>query len=107
MTASPDPLMKLVYVKRWRTLVNLPAKYAEEIIASLSLPSQPDARDVVIALDDDAPTCERCGAIVHDPCMTDEKQSLCALPSFCFPSGRERLLRATRLRSLKSGATKP
>jgi hypothetical protein len=31
-----DPVeMKTVYVKRWRTLVNLPAKYADEIVEAL------------------------------------------------------------------------
>jgi hypothetical protein len=29
---------KMVYVKRWRTLVRLPAKYADEIVAALRIP---------------------------------------------------------------------
>jgi len=38
--------------------------------------------------DPTAPTCERCGAKVHDPCPTDEEQAKCELPDFCFPNGR-------------------
>lgn len=41
--------LKLVYVKRWRTLVALPETYAEEIVAALAAPpapaSEPDWRD--------------------------------------------------------------
>jgi len=36
-------------------------------------------------IDPTAPTCERCGAVVHDPCATDEKKKFCQLPDFCFP----------------------
>lgn len=37
------------------------------------------------AEDDDIPQCPRCGALVHDPCETDEKAKTCELPDFCFP----------------------
>lgn len=32
---EPDADIKLVYVKRWRTIVRLPAKYADEIVEAL------------------------------------------------------------------------
>lgn len=50
--AEPDS--KLVYVKRWRTLVRLPIKYADEIVEALRAPAEPspDGRaEVVDALD--------------------------------------------------------
>ncbi len=37
------------------------------------------------AEDDDIPQCQRCGALVQDPCQTDEKAKTCELPDFCFP----------------------
>lgn len=39
---------KMVYVKRWRTLVRLPAKYADEIVAALRIPdaAQPTRSDL-------------------------------------------------------------
>lgn len=40
------------------------------------------------AEDDDIPQCGRCGALVHEPCATDEKAQTCELPDFCFPNGR-------------------
>jgi hypothetical protein len=35
MIENPD--VKLVYVKRWRTIVPLPAKYADEIVEALRI----------------------------------------------------------------------
>jgi hypothetical protein len=37
---------KLVYVKRWRTLVKLPAKYADEIVQALRVPDDAQAEAV-------------------------------------------------------------
>ena len=39
--------MKLVYVKRWRTLIPLPTKYADEILAALALPVPRDREAVI------------------------------------------------------------
>lgn len=45
--AAPPPAApvetKTVYVKRWRTLVNLPAKYADEIVEALRAPVSPSS----------------------------------------------------------------
>lgn len=35
MTAVGDEEAKLVYIKRWRTIVKLPRKYADEIVSAL------------------------------------------------------------------------
>lgn len=43
------------------------------------------ADEIVAAIDPTAPTCDRCGAKVHDPCATDEAQATCQLPDFCYP----------------------
>ncbi len=43
INAQPEPdseAIKLVYVKRWRTIVKLPAKYADEIVEALRAPAQ-------------------------------------------------------------------
>ena len=36
-----DDATKLVYIKRWRTLVKLPAQYADEIVEALRDPAPP------------------------------------------------------------------
>lgn len=47
-----------------------------------------DPKDVQSALtatpDPSTPQCSRCGGWAHDPCQTDEQQSKCQLPDFCF-----------------------
>ena len=44
---------KLVYVKRWRTLVQLPSKYANEIVEALRAPAprQPSRDDIIRAIE--------------------------------------------------------
>lgn len=37
-----------------------------------------------------APTCKRCGAVVHDPCTTAAQQESCQLPADCYPDGRRK-----------------
>jgi hypothetical protein len=43
LSAGNEDETKTVYVKRWRTLVKLPAKYADEIVAALRVPVEPQA----------------------------------------------------------------
>lgn len=53
---EPDPAqakMKLVYIKRWRTIVSLPEKYASEIVNALRSPAGPT----------DPLQCLRCGTV--------------------------------------------
>lgn len=59
-TSAGNDETKVVYVKRWRTLVKLPAKYADEIVAALRIPDLPQTAPQPIArahvtLEDDGP----------------------------------------------------
>lgn len=44
--------------------------------------------EIIATPDPSAPTCEHCGAVVHNPCPTTKMQETCELPDFCFPNGR-------------------
>ena len=37
---------------------------------------------------DKLPICDRCGAKVSDPCLTDREAASCELPDSSFPNGR-------------------
>lgn len=57
--------------------------------------------------DDDIPQCPRCGALVADPCQTDEKAQACELPDFCFPNGRLVNGRSEIVANLRAFASNP